>query len=47
MWSSDGESIFKDDIESLNTDDVLTVILGKCYSEGREGECYEAFQSKI
>ena len=32
MWSSDGESIFlnqnlKDDIERLNTDDVLGVIL--------------------
>ena len=30
MWSSDGESIFlnqiKDDIESLNTDDVLSVL---------------------
>ena len=27
MWSSDWESIFKDDIESLNTDDVLSVYL--------------------
>ena len=27
MWSSDGESIFLDDIERLNTDDVLGVIL--------------------
>ena len=27
MWSSDGASIFRDDIESLNTDDVLGVIL--------------------
>ena len=27
MWSSDGESIFLDDIERLNTDDVLGVFL--------------------
>ena len=33
MWSSDGERIyfyqtkFKDDIENLNTDDVVSVIL--------------------
>ena len=27
MWSSKGESIFKDDIESLNTEDVLSVNL--------------------
>ena len=40
MWSSDGESKFKDDNESLNTDDVLNV--KNIIDEDREGECDEA-----